>query len=138
VTLSDGVYFAIVNHARQLAPEECCGLLVGDESRILDAMPAENLAPDPVRRYLVDPRDHLHAIRTARARGLQVVGAYHSHPHSPAVPSATDASEAFSDFLFLIVGLATEPPELTAWSWSKGNFVAVPLVRLERGRDEVR
>jgi desampylase len=92
--------------------------------------PAANVADDPLRRYLIDPRDHLGAIREARARGLQVIGAYHSHPRSAAVPSATDAAEGFGNFVFVIAGLALEPPELTAWAWSDGNFTAVPLVRL--------
>jgi proteasome lid subunit RPN8/RPN11 len=58
-----------------------------------------------------------------------VIGAYHSHPRSAAAPSATDAAQGFGDFVFVIVGLAAEPPELTAWVWAGGNFAAVPLVR---------
>lgn len=124
---------AVVQHARDEAPHECCGLLLGTGLAILDAMPARNLATDPVRRYLIDPADHLRAIREARARGWSVIGAYHSHPASPAMPSPTDAAEAFSDFIFLIVGLATSPPELTAWTWHGGNFTPVPLVRDSEG-----
>ena len=104
-------------------------MLIGTDADILDSRAAANLADDPLRRYLIDPRDHLRAIREARARGLQVIGAYHSHPRSAAVPSATDAAEGFGDFVFVIAGLAAEPPELTAWRWADGNFAAVPLVR---------
>jgi proteasome lid subunit RPN8/RPN11 len=123
----------IVAHARDSAPNECCGLLVGDDTTIVEAVPARNLALEPKRRYLVDPQDHLGAIRAARARGFAVVGAYHSHPHSSAIPSATDAAEGFGQFLFVIVGLAADPPELTAWRWANGNFTAVPLVRVREG-----
>jgi proteasome lid subunit RPN8/RPN11 len=130
VTLADGVESAIVDHARRTAPRECCGLLIGDDHRIVAAVPAENIATEPLRRYLINPHDHLTAIRAARARGLQVVGAYHSHPRSSAVPSGTDAAEGFSHFLFVIVGLGAEPAELTAWQWVDGNFTPVPLVRL--------
>jgi proteasome lid subunit RPN8/RPN11 len=58
-----------------------------------------------------------------------VVGAYHSHPRSHATPSATDAADAFAGFLYVIVGLTSIPPELTAWIWADGNFTPVPLVR---------
>ena len=68
-------------------------------------------------------------MREARARRLDVVGAYHSHPRSAAIPSATDAVAGFSDFLFLIIGLGVDPPAVAAWSWTDGNFAAVPLVR---------
>lgn len=131
--LGPGVESAIVTHARQRAPHECCGLLLGNRDTIVDALPAANLAADPLRRYLIDPHDHLRALGAARQRGLEVVGAYHSHPRSTAQPSATDAAEAFSSFLFLIVGLAAEPPELRAWAWSDGNFAPVSLVRDAEG-----
>ena len=35
-----------------------------------------------------------------------MVGAYHSHPRGGPEPSLTDTAQAFSDFVFLIVGLA--------------------------------
>ena len=123
----------MVNHARRDAPAECCGLLLGRDDEIVDAMPATNVADETTRRYVIDARDHFRAIRAARGRGLEVVGAYHSHPRSPAQPSATDAAAAFGDFVYVIVGLAHEPPELTAWTWADGNFTAVPLVRLVKG-----
>jgi desampylase len=130
VTLPDAVAHAIVRHARETAPAECCGLLLGDDASITAAVRAGNTAADPTRQYVVDPHDHFAAIRRARASGQQVLGAYHSHPRSPAVPSPTDAAAAFERFLFVIVGLAADPPELTAWRWVSGNFAAVPLVRV--------
>jgi proteasome lid subunit RPN8/RPN11 len=128
--IARSVAAAIVAHARAEAPRECCGLLIGTTTEIVDAVASGNLAEPAETRYLVDPRVHLRAMREARDRGLQVVGAYHSHPRSPAAPSATDAAEGFAQFLFVIVGLGSEPAELTAWSWADGNFTAVPLVRL--------
>jgi proteasome lid subunit RPN8/RPN11 len=130
VTLPDGVAAAIIEHARETAPQECCGLLIGDDARIYAAVRARNIADDPWRRYLVDPYDHLAAIRLARDRRQHVIGAYHSHAQSRALPSATDSTEGFGNFLFLIVGLVTNPPELSAWHWVDGNFTAVPLVRV--------
>jgi proteasome lid subunit RPN8/RPN11 len=120
----------MIGHARATAPLECCGLLIGSDERLTAAIPAHNLASEPGRRYLVDPRDHLAAIRLARARGEQVVGGYHSHPHSDAVPSETDVAEAFSGFLFVIVGLGSETAQLRGWRWADGNFSAVPFVRV--------
>jgi proteasome lid subunit RPN8/RPN11 len=133
VRLADGVEEAMLAHARQTAPAECCGLLIGAPGEVVDVMPARNIAEDPSRRYLIDPRDHLSALRLARVRGLAVVGAYHSHPQSAAQPSPTDAAEAFGDFLFVIVGLGADPPQLTAWIWAGGNFAPVPLVRFRKG-----
>jgi proteasome lid subunit RPN8/RPN11 len=68
----------IVDHAREAAPAECCGLLVGDSGEIVDAIRTRNIAGDR-SRFLIDPKDHIDGRRDARRRGLEVVGFYHSH-----------------------------------------------------------
>ena len=59
---------------------------------------------------------------------LEVLGVYHSHPRSAAVPSYTDRAEAFEHFIFVIVGLGSDP-DLKAWNWAGGNFDPLPIVR---------
>jgi proteasome lid subunit RPN8/RPN11 len=129
VRLPPHVEAAIVAHARQENPAECCGLLLGLGDEVVEAVPTLNRAADPRRHYLVDPQEHFQTIRRARERSLQVIGVYHSHPRSSAAPSATDEDEAFSHFIFLIIGLRQEPPEIAAWTWADGNFTALPVVR---------
>jgi proteasome lid subunit RPN8/RPN11 len=128
--LPSGVASAIAAHARREQPNECCGLLLGASSEIVDLVETRNVAARPASRYSIDPKEHFAALRAARARGLDVVGAYHSHVASPARPSETDRTEAFSGFVFLIVSLEQpSTPELTAWELHGGNFVPVSLVR---------
>jgi proteasome lid subunit RPN8/RPN11 len=109
------------------APVEQCGLLIGVPGVVLRAHPARNLDASP-RRYTVNPADHFAALRAARADGLTVIGAWHSHPAGPAIPSATDRAEAAPDFLYLIVGLVPAP-DVRAWQLVDGNFVPRHLVR---------
>ena len=101
--------------ARRALPNECCGLLIGTAAGIERAMPARNLRSRP-DRYLIDPADHCAALRAARAAGLEVVGAYHSHPDGTLRPSKVDCREAtYPEFIYAIVvpepagGLAREP-----------------------------
>jgi proteasome lid subunit RPN8/RPN11 len=77
--------------ARAAAPRECCGLLIGAGLRVTRAAAARNLAASP-SRYEVAPEDHFAALRAARAEGLEVVGAYHSHPSGAPVPSPTSST----------------------------------------------
>ncbi len=99
----------IVRHARAEAPYECCGLLLGEAGAVETVIPARNVARSR-SRYRVHPKDHFDAIRAARARGLTVVGAYHSHPESPARPSESDLAEATCpDYVYAIVSLAGDP-----------------------------
>jgi proteasome lid subunit RPN8/RPN11 len=128
VKISAEVMAAIEAHARQTAPEECCGLLIGTPFLISAAVQTRNAAAEPLRRYEIDARDHFAAIRQARGRSLDVIGAYHSHPRSAPVPSETDRQEAFANFVFVIVGLAGLAAEIRAWRLESGNFTEVSLV----------
>ena len=124
----------MIAHARAAAPRECCGLLIGLGPRIEEARPSRNLDPSPAR-FLIDPQDHFAAIRAARASGRQIVGVYHSHPSSPALPSPSDVSEAaYADYVYLIVSLVSEPPDIRAFRFQAGSFAEESLVsqRLDR------
>jgi len=114
--------------ARCAKPSECCGVLLGTPGEIAEAVPTRNLADDP-NRFLIDPKEHIDARREGRRRGLEIMGFYHSHPHSPAVPSATDLMEAsYSGYLSVIVSLAAEPAEVRIYRFDGGSFVGVPFV----------
>ncbi len=125
VTVRASVLRDIAAHARRAAPDECCGLLVGTDSRIESSHAASNLRRSSTR-YLVDPADHFAAIRSGRKAGLAVVGAYHSHPASAASPSPTDEREATDpEFLYLIVSLVTA--QTRAFRLVDGRMEEVPL-----------
>jgi len=113
---------AVVAHAREEAPAECCGLLLGRGNEIHTARRTRNAAEQPTR-FFIDPQDHIDGRREARAQELDVVGFYHSHPHSPPEPSATDRDEAhYPDHLFMIVSLAGADPEVKLFALEQGNF----------------
>jgi proteasome lid subunit RPN8/RPN11 len=118
---------AAISHARETAPAECCGMLLGAPDAVMDTRPARNLATDG-NRFLINPKDHLDARREARALGLDVVGFYHSHPRSAAVPSPTDLEEAsYPDHLYLIVGLAGEQPDVRLYRLEADRFLELTL-----------
>jgi proteasome lid subunit RPN8/RPN11 len=106
VKIPRAVIDEIMAHARQEAPNECCGLLIGRRDAIHRSHRAKNLQLSPTR-YLIDPGDHFAALREARAEKMQVIGAYHSHPETEPVMSPSDIAESVSGprFLFLIVSL---------------------------------
>jgi proteasome lid subunit RPN8/RPN11 len=122
---------AIVRHGQAASPRECCGMLLGRADEILEAIAARNLAEDP-NRFFIDPQDHIDARRRARVAGLEIVGFYHSHPHSAAVPSPTDLAEAtYPEQFHLIVGLGAERPEVRIFRLEHGNFAETPFVTVE-------
>ena len=119
----------LVAHALRDAPAECCGLMVGARGLVDESVPTANLSDDP-SRYLVDPKAHIAVNRSIRGTGREVLGAYHSHPHSPAVPSARDLSEAsYPEFVYTIVSLAVDGhPDVRGYRIARGHFEPVLLV----------
>ena len=118
-----------VRHAREAAPDECCGLLVGIGDEIVEAVRARNSAGDPATRFLIHPQDHFAAIRAARRRGLEVVGFYHSHPASPPEPSERDVAEFSSPgYLYAIVSLRAEPAQIGLFRFVAGDFERVSVL----------
>jgi proteasome lid subunit RPN8/RPN11 len=104
---------AIVAHARRDYPNECCGVLLGGEGEVAAAVPITNVASDPRRRYELSPAEHIAQIKKCRERSssgsrVEVVGVYHSHPHTSAEPSPTDLREAWPNFVYVIAGPVVE------------------------------
>lgn len=81
-------------------------------------------------RFEVDPLDHMTAQREARAAGLEVLGAWHSHPRGPARPSERDVREALPGWVHVVVDASSG-----AWlAWSLGaEGRGMDLVRILGG-----
>jgi proteasome lid subunit RPN8/RPN11 len=102
-------------------------LLIGIDDEVVESRAARNLKESAVV-FTVDPRDHFEAIRHARANGRAVVGAYHSHPRSPAEPSPTDIREANDpQLVHVIVSLAAAEPQVAAFRVDRGLVTRLPL-----------
>lgn len=88
-----------------------------------------NIHADPVR-FLLDPAEHIATNRRLRGSTRHIVGCYHSHPHSPPVPSDVDRAEAYyGEFVWIIVSLLRpDAPEVAAYRLVNGAFVAIRLL----------
>ena len=118
----------IVAHAVADLPNECCGLLIGNAEIVEDAARARNIKRSRTR-FQVEPADHFAAIRRARAAGLEVIGAYHSHPSGPSGPSETDRARLTDPAMFhVIISLAHGTRTVRAFRLADGNFSPLELV----------
>ena len=110
----------IQSHARTASPHECCGIILGTPAHITAAVPSANVHPTPQTRFEIDPQTLIDAHRTARSGGPPIAGYYHSHPHGPAHPSATDRAQAAHDgAIWAIVG---EAGDITFWRDDEDRF----------------
>lgn len=97
--LPRAVYDSLRVHGEASYPHECCGILLGTTAEtaieVKHALPVGNTQLDSAHnRYTIQPLDLIRAQREGRARGLDIVGFYHSHPDHPAFWSPTDLAEA--------------------------------------------
>ncbi len=97
---------AIVEHAWACWPEEACGLVAGREGGALAVYPGRNISPTPRVVYELD-HDTLARVIDFEDAGLTLAAIYHSHPHGPETPSATDVAQAYyPEAIYLICSLA--------------------------------
>lgn len=92
---------AMRRHVEAEAPLEACGLLGGKNSRVELALGIRNQAQSHAR-FVMDPQEQLEAFDQIEARGLDLIGIYHSHPAGPEAVSVTDISEAAYSVVYIV------------------------------------
>ena len=101
---------AMVRHAESTYPNECCGAMLGrtvDGKRLVtEAVPLENaFSGEQGERYELRPDDLLNADKAARARGIEVIGIFHSHPDADAYFSKTDLENSCPWYSFVVLSV---------------------------------
>jgi proteasome lid subunit RPN8/RPN11 len=121
------IYEEMVRHAREDAPNECCGLIGGEDGEAKTLYRARNAEASPLR-YNLDPQDQFRIMTEMEERGEELSAIYHSHTGSPAYPSQTDINlAAYPDTLYLIVSLV-EGEDLRGFNIRDGEVTEVDLV----------
>ena len=92
-------YESLRKHGERTYPHECCGVLLGRSAdgvnEVEEIVEAGNIRTDSAHnRYQIAPVELIRIQRQARAKSLDIVGFYHSHPDHPAQWSVTDIAEA--------------------------------------------
>ena len=122
IKLSSAENAAIRAHGEEMFPNECCGFMLGQskgDSRVVVALlRADNdrASENQYNRYLITPEAFAESERCARAKGLEVVGFYHSHPNAAARPSQFDVEHAWPWYSYVIVSVLEQVSDaMTAW-----------------------
>ena len=90
--------------------------------------PTRNVAAS-AKLYTVDPGEHLRADRDAEARGIEIIGVFHSHTHTDAYPSPTDVAQAPDpDWHYVLVSLRDTHPMLRSYRIDGGRVDEEPVI----------
>ena len=83
----------LVTHAIDEQPSESCAMLfgkkVGDNWNVKEVFLTQNI-DDSQTNFTISPEELLKGYQIAEKNQLEVVGVFHSHPNSDAIPSNTD------------------------------------------------
>lgn len=117
----------MVAHAREEAPNECCGLVAARDGEAVAVHRARNAAASPLR-YEIDGLEQYQIQMRIEDAGLELGAIYHSHTRSAPYPSQTDINLAFyPDALYVIVGLAGDLPEVKSFRIRDGQVTEAAL-----------
>jgi proteasome lid subunit RPN8/RPN11 len=122
------LYDDIVAHAREEAPNECCGMIASRDGDAVKVYRARNAAASPLR-YELDGAEQYRIQMDIEDAGLELGAIYHSHTRTEPYPSQTDINLAFyPDAVYVIVGLAGAEPDVRAFSIRDGQVQPTELV----------
>jgi proteasome lid subunit RPN8/RPN11 len=85
---------------------------------VTEIYPISNAREESAKRnrFLITPEELMKGERYARRHDLEVVGFYHSHPDSPAVPSQYDLEHAWPTYSYIIVSTSADRAnDLFSW-----------------------
>jgi proteasome lid subunit RPN8/RPN11 len=101
---------AMVAHARETYPNECCGAMLGstdgEQKMVRVSMRLQNAFEGAqAARYELRPEDLLAADKAAREHRMDLIGIYHSHPDCDAYFSSTDLQNSCPWYSFVVLSI---------------------------------
>lgn len=117
----------LLSHAKKEAPLEACGYLAAKDGVITSAYKLINI-DHSTEHFSFDPKEQFETMRDVRAKDLELVAVYHSHPASPARPSNEDIKLAYDpNLIYVIVSLLGGKEDIKAFHIRNQNVDSVSL-----------
>jgi proteasome lid subunit RPN8/RPN11 len=129
VKIARELYDEIVAHAREEAPNECCGMIGSTNGDAVAVYRAVNAEASPLR-FRIDPEEQFELHTKIEGAGQDMGAIYHSHTRTEPSPSQTDINFAklWPGVLWIIVGLAGDEADVKTWAIEDGQVSGAELV----------
>jgi proteasome lid subunit RPN8/RPN11 len=113
--IPDNIFEQILVQAKTEAPIEACGILAGGDGRVEKLYKMTNIDQSS-DHFMMEPEEQFKVVKDIRSKGLEMLAIYHSHPETPARPSAEDIRLALTpDVIYVIVSLANSKPAIKSF-----------------------
>lgn len=128
--ISKKIINKIYDHGRKEAPIEACGYLGGINNEVVNYYPMHNIDQSN-EHFTFDPQEQFDVMKKVRTEQLEVLAVYHTHPESPARPSAEDIRLAFDPgIVYVILSLLEDKKNIKAYKIIKGQVTEKKLIIL--------
>jgi len=95
----------MTKQAKAKVPIEACGILAGKNGEIQKIYEMTN-ADKSSDHFTMEPKEQFKVVKDIRSAGLEMLAIYHSHPETPARPSAEDIQLALTpNVIYVILSL---------------------------------
>jgi len=127
------IFEQMVAQAKALAPIEACGILAGKDNKAEKLFEMTN-ADNRSDHFMMEPKEQFTVVKNIRSADLEMLAIYHSHPETPARPSAEDIRLALTpDVIYVIVSLQdAKAPAVKGLLIEDGTVTEVPVKIMER------
>ncbi|MCP4050933.1 MAG: M67 family metallopeptidase [bacterium] len=114
------------------APVEACGYLAGKDSAVTEYYEMTNI-DQSTEHFSLDPSEQFKVHKEVRAKGLEILAVYHTHPETPARPSKEDIKLAYDpDIIYVILSLMNKSADIKAFKIKKGTVTEEKLLTGEK------
>lgn len=126
------IFEQILQQAKTEAPVEACGILAGIDSKVENLYQMTNV-DNSSDHFMMEPKEQFAVVKDIRSSGLEMLAIYHSHPETPARPSAEDIRFALTPgVIYVIVSLlGSNGPVIKGFQIINGSINEVPVIIVE-------
>lgn len=136
MNINQNVIDSIIDHSKREIPYEACGCLAEKEGIITHHYELTN-TDKAADHFSMDPQEQFGAIRDMRSKGLKLAGVYHSHPETPARPSAEDIRLAYDPKVSYVIVSLVEPDCLVKSFKIRNGLVTMEEINIINNKKEM-
>ncbi len=131
--IPENIFQQMLAQAKGQAPVEACGILAGKDSSVEKLYEMTNVDNSSVH-FMMEPKEQFNVLKAVRAADLEILAIYHSHPNSPARPSAEDIRLALTPGVTYVIVSLQNPnqPAIKGFLIDDDNITEVPVKIVER------
>ncbi len=128
IVIASEIVEKLIEQGKTQAPFEACGYLTGIDVQVKKYYPMTNVDKSK-DHFSLDPKEQFKVLKETRIKGFEILAVYHTHPVSPARPSAEDLKLAYDpNMVYVIISLLKKDGPIKAYKIKQGRTIEEVVV----------